>query len=121
MNLEQGVQSLKCSSPLLRPRHHFGQKSTRHISPRKIAQWVCRSSSEVSVVGSSGRQQLRVTTRKILKQLSSLQLAIGELAAIAGLSVIGTIVKQNESIEYYVQHYPGNSLMDRLISNRHSA
>ena len=62
------------------------------------------------MTGSSGGQQLRITTKKVLKQLSSLNLAIGELAAIAGLSVIGTVIKQNETAEFYTQNYPGNAL-----------
>lgn len=51
-----------------------------------------------------------------MKQLSSLKLAIAELATIAGLSAIGTIVKQNESVEFYVQNYPESDLLNfRLI------
>ena len=61
------------------------------------------------MTGSSGGQQLRITTKKVLKQLSSLNLAIGELAAIAGLSVVGTVIKQNEAAEFYVQNYPGSA------------
>jgi len=71
---------------------------------------ICRSSGDAASTGSSGNLQLRITTRKALKQLSSLKLAIAELATIAGLSAIGTIVKQNESVEFYVQNYPGAAL-----------
>lgn len=77
--------------------------------------WVCRSSSGASVTGSSGGQQLRITTKKVLKQLSSLNLAIGELAAIAGLSVIGTVIKQNETAEFYAQNYPGTAQEINLL------
>ena len=56
---------------------------------------------------STSTVQLRITTRKLLKQLSSLELAIGELAAIAGLSVVGSLIKQNEAPQYYVQNFPG--------------
>lgn len=53
-----------------------------------------------------------MTSRRVLKQLSSLELAIGELAAIAGFSVVGTLIKQNEPPEYYVQNFPGKSLKE---------
>jgi hypothetical protein len=68
---------------------------------------ICRSSGEAASNGSSGNLQLKITSRKVLKQLSSLRLAIAELATIAGLSAIGTVVKQNESVEFYVQNFPG--------------
>ncbi|KAH0445892.1 hypothetical protein IEQ34_025272 [Dendrobium chrysotoxum] len=70
---------------------------------------ICQSQQnwEPQSVGSSGPQQLRITSRRILKQLSSLKLAIVELALIAALSAVGTVIKQNEASEYYLQAYPG--------------
>lgn len=42
----------------------------------------------------------------VLKQLSSLPLAIAELLSVAGLSVAGTVVVQGESLQYYVDEFP---------------
>ena len=39
----------------------------------------------------------------MLRQLSSLPLAIGELAVIALLSAIGTVIEQNRSLDYYMR------------------
>ncbi len=108
------LYSQYCRSLLLigspsRARHSLRPQVFQAPNCRRHSVWVCRSSSGASVTGSSGRQQLRITTKKVLKQLSSLNLAIGELAAIAGLSVIGTIIKQNETAEFYIQNYPGIS------------
>lgn len=50
----------------------------------------------------SGRHPLaqgvgaRILWRRVLKALSSLKLAIAEMAAIAGLSAVGTVIPQNE-------------------------
>ena len=87
------TRSLKLVRVLLRPNPRFA----------------CKSLNDASVTGSSGNEQLRITTRKVLKQLSSLNLAIVELAAIAGLSSIGTIIEQNKPVEFYVQNYPGEA------------
>ena len=108
MICKQGCHSLLLISS--RP-ETFSLRHPPFQSPRQRKQHlcICRSSSEASVTGSSGGQQLRITTKKVLKQLSSLNLAIGELAAIAGLSVIGTVIKQNEAAEFYVQNYPGRA------------
>ena len=38
----------------------------------------------------------KIAWRKLVRSLSSLQLAIAEMAAIAGLSAIGTVIPQNE-------------------------
>ncbi|KAJ7299550.1 hypothetical protein O6H91_Y209800 [Diphasiastrum complanatum] len=48
---------------------------------------------------------LQVLQRKVLRQLSSFSLAIGELFAIAALSALGTIIEQGESTEFYMQSY----------------
>mmetsp|Transcript_27118 Transcript_27118/g.68229 ORF Transcript_27118/g.68229 Transcript_27118/m.68229 type:complete len:543 (-) Transcript_27118:140-1768(-) len=44
--------------------------------------------------------------RRTLRSLSSLNLAIGELAVIAGLSAIGTVIPQNQAVSFYIQNYP---------------
>jgi cytochrome c biogenesis protein ResB len=41
--------------------------------------------------------------KQILRRLSSLPLAIGELALIAILSAVGTVIEQNKPLEYYVE------------------
>ena len=40
---------------------------------------------------------------RLLRRLSSLPLAIGELAVIALLSAIGTIIEQHKGLEYYME------------------
>ena len=97
---------LVCSS-VTRRRPFIAEAQKSHANSRRCLRCVCRSLDDASVTGSSGSLQLRITSKKVLKQLSSLNLAIGELAAIAGLSIIGTLIKQNEAAEYYVQNYSG--------------
>ena len=46
---------------------------------------------------------LKILWNRGLRRLSSLQLAIGELALIALLSAVGTVIEQNKSTEYYMQ------------------
>lgn len=46
---------------------------------------------------------LKVLYNRTLRQLSSLPLAIGELAVIALFSAIGTIIEQNKSLDYYMK------------------
>ena len=41
------------------------------------------------------------------RRLASLPLAIGELAAIAALSAVGTVIEQNKGLEYYQATYSG--------------
>ena len=48
----------------------------------------------------------KIAWRSALRQLSSLPLALFEFAIIAALSAIGTVIDQNESLEWYAQHYP---------------
>ena len=43
---------------------------------------------------------------RTLRQLSDLRLAIYELAVIAALSAVGTVIPQNKAMEYYVENYP---------------
>lgn len=48
----------------------------------------------------------KVLWKRTLRQLSSLPLAIGELAVIAVLSSLGTIIEQNKPLEFYQQVLP---------------
>jgi len=50
--------------------------------------------------------ELPLMTRKGMKALSSLPLAIGELLVIAAFSALGTVIEQNKSYEWYVANYP---------------
>ena len=50
-----------------------------------------------------GPSVLKILYNRVLRQLSSLQLAIGELAVIALLSAVGTVIEQNKPLEYYMQ------------------
>lgn len=52
----------------------------------------------------------KVAWNRTLRQLSSLPLAIGELAVIALLSAVGTVIEQNRSLAYYMKvlHFPLN-------------
>ena len=50
-----------------------------------------------------GPSALKILWNRTLRRLSSLQLAIGELALIALLSAVGTVIEQNKSLEYYMQ------------------
>ena len=88
------------------------QVKTQRLQNRRQISIVCRDQQWNSSFASSGSTQLRITSKRILKQLSSLKLAIAELAAIAALSSIGTVIKQNESSEYYLQTYPGRDEAD---------
>ena len=45
----------------------------------------------------------KVLWNRVLRRLSSLPLAIGELALIAVLSAVGTIIEQNKPLEYYMK------------------
>lgn len=45
---------------------------------------------------------------RVLRRLSSLKLAIAELAAIAALSSIGTVIDQDEPLELYMRVYPAD-------------
>ncbi|KAK9803576.1 hypothetical protein WJX72_001425 [[Myrmecia] bisecta] len=48
----------------------------------------------------------KIVWKRALKQLSSLKLAIAEMAVILGLSAVGTIIEQNKPLEFYVENYP---------------
>jgi hypothetical protein len=51
-----------------------------------------------------------VLWNRVLRRLSSLPLAIGELALIALLSAVGTIIEQNKPLEFYMQ-VPSRALL----------
>jgi hypothetical protein len=55
---------------------------------------------------SSGPSAIKVLYNRLLRRLSSLPLAIGELAVIALLSAIGTIIEQHKPLEYYMKVLP---------------
>lgn len=46
--------------------------------------------------------------RRVLNLLSSLKFAILILLIIAGFSIFGTVIEQNQSLEFYKQNYPEN-------------
>ena len=48
----------------------------------------------------------KILLKRVLKQLSSLKLAIAELAVLAALSSVGTVIEQNKGLEWYQQNYP---------------
>lgn len=52
------------------------------------------------------RKKLKNIPWKIIKKLSNLNFSIFLLLLISSLSVIGTIIEQNQTIEYYQTHYP---------------
>lgn len=68
-------------------------------SPRSAAQ-----QSDLS--GSRWQLFAKIYWRSTLRQLSSLPLALCEFGLIAALSAIGTLIDQNQSLEWYAQHYP---------------
>ncbi len=55
---------------------------------------------------SGGLSVIKVLYNRLLRRLSSLPLAIGELAVIALLSAIGTIIEQHKPLEYYMKVLP---------------
>lgn len=50
-----------------------------------------------------GPSPLRQLYKRTLKQLSNLKLALAELAVIAALSAVGTVIKQGETYEFYME------------------
>lgn len=48
----------------------------------------------------------KILFKRVLKQLSSLKLAIAELAVLAALSSVGTVIEQNKGLEWYQENYP---------------
>lgn len=51
---------------------------------------------------------LKILYKRILRRLSSLELAIAELAAIAALCAVGTLIDQNMPMQFYQQFYPAD-------------
>lgn len=59
-------------------------------------------------------------TRRLLTALSNLPLALGEMAALATLSAVGTVIEQNKGVAHYVEKYPldhGATRRQRLASS----
>jgi len=52
------------------------------------------------------KEEAGILFKKTTKSLSSLPLAIAELAVIAALSAVGTIIEQEKAPIYYIQNYP---------------
>lgn len=50
-----------------------------------------------------GPGPLRQAYKRLLRSLANLKLAIGELAVIAALSAVGTVIPQGEQYSYYAQ------------------
>lgn len=72
---------------------------------KELQAQIVNGEGEVQRVAPSGGLSLKIFTRKVVRQLSSLPLAISELFAIAGLSAIGTVIQQGESPEFYFQNF----------------
>lgn len=53
-----------------------------------------------------GPSPLRQLSKRVVKQLANLKLAVAELAVIGALSAVGTVIKQGETYEYYMEKYP---------------
>ena len=70
----------------------------------------------------SGPSLVKVLYNRLLRRLSSLPLAIGELAVIALLSAIGTIIEQHKGLEYYMEvrslSQPGTACPVALLVRR---
>jgi cytochrome c biogenesis protein len=49
---------------------------------------------------------LRAAWKRLLSRLSSLPLAIADLAALAAMSAVGTVIEQGKSLDYYQETYP---------------
>ena len=58
----------------------------------------------------------RKIKRKILAVLSNLRFAITILLIIAGLSIFGTIIEQNQSLEFYKENYPENKAVFGILN-----
>jgi cytochrome c biogenesis protein len=58
----------------------------------------------------------RKIKRKILAILSNLPFAITILLIIAGLSIFGTVIEQNQSLEFYKENYPENRAVFGILN-----
>ncbi|KAI6677818.1 hypothetical protein NL676_038614 [Syzygium grande] len=52
---------------------------------------------------------LKRLPRRVLSVLSNLPLAIGEMATVAALMALGTVIDQGEAPDFYFQRYPENN------------
>ena len=68
----------------------------------------CRSMSISNYNKLSFSHYLNLSWRKLLKIIADLRLAIILLLVIAVFSISGTIIEQNQSLNYYQQNYPEN-------------
>ena len=59
----------------------------------------------------------KILYKRLLRRLSSLPLAIGEMFVIAGLSAVGTVIEQNKPLQYYFDNYPDGPNKVRTFLN----
>ena len=72
-------------------------------SPSEPAHQRRRNKGEPPPPRGTGPSVFKVLYNRVLRRLSSLPLAIGELGVIAALSAIGTIIEQNKDLDYYIK------------------
>jgi cytochrome c biogenesis protein len=73
---------------------------------------------EQDVVGTSRTSSRKIIFRKVIRQLANLKFAIGEIAFIASLSALGTLLEQNKAPEYYTsQLIEGKPLLSDILGN----
>lgn len=65
-----------------------------------------QSQSELRQASVSKSSVARIVSKRLLRRLSSLPLAIAEMGIIAALSAVGTIIEQNKPIQFYIDNYP---------------
>ncbi|KAK3268513.1 copper chaperone, partial [Cymbomonas tetramitiformis] len=53
-----------------------------------------------------GPNNARLLFRRVVRTLANLKLAVAELAGIAFLSAVGTVIEQNKSFKFYIDNYP---------------
>ncbi|KAL7246752.1 hypothetical protein ACSBR2_001793 [Camellia fascicularis] len=70
---------------------------------------VPRSPDRNNSAGGLTLKLLKKLQRRVLGVLSNLPLAIGEMASIAALMALGTIIEQGEAPDFYFQKYPEDS------------
>ena len=75
-------------------------------SPSEPARQRRRNNGEPPPPPGTGPSVIKVLYNRVLRRLSSLPLAIGELGVIAALSAIGTIIEQNKDLDYYMKVRP---------------
>jgi len=62
------------------------------------------------------RYSAKTVTRKIFNLLSNLKFAIVILLIIAGFSIFGTVIEQNQTLDFYKENYPDNKLVFGLLN-----